>query len=96
MLITPRQAQYTYRSEAALSADAANGGTLGGADSMQELRARYGDWFKPYSSLASVFNQLNQSSLYREFRTGDVTMEKWDRQDKLLDRLKRAMDFLFF
>lgn len=93
MLITPRAPQYAYRSNAAL---AAAGAEAGGEDSLKELRARYGDWFKPYPNLASVYNQLNQSSLYREFRTGDVTMEKWDRQDKLLDRLKHALDFLFY
>jgi hypothetical protein len=63
---------------------------------MKELRARYGDWFKPYPNLASVFSQLNSSSIYREFRTGDVTLEKWDKQSTAIDRLKQALDFLFY
>jgi hypothetical protein len=63
---------------------------------MKELRARYGDWFKPYPNMASVFNHLNLSSIYREFRTGDVTLEKWDRQVTTQDRLKQALDFLFY
>ena len=63
---------------------------------MAELRARYGDWFRPYPNMASVFNQLNRSSIYREFRTGDVTLEKWDKQATTTERLKQALDFLFY
>lgn len=93
MLITPRAPQYTYRSHENL---AAAGAMSGSDDSMQELRGRYGDWFKPYPNLASVFHQLNSSSLYREFRTGDVTLEKWDKQETTLIRLRQALDFLFY
>lgn len=93
MLITPRKAQYTFRTEESLRAEAGNSAD---AESMKELRARYGDWFKPYPNMASVFNHLNLSSIYREFRTGDVTLEKWDRQATTQDRLKQALDFLFY
>ena len=91
MLITPRAPQYTSRSDEAIRAD-----TNSGDDSMQELRARYGDWFSPYPNMASVFHQLGNSSIYREFRTGDVTLEKWDKQDSLLLRLKQALGFLYY
>jgi len=108
MLITPREPQYTYRKDAPpgspapaptpgspQAAEAAASGA-GAETSMTELRARYGDWFKPYPNLASVFNQLNSSSIYREFRTGDVTLEKWDRQSTTSERIKQALDFLFY
>jgi type II secretory pathway component GspD/PulD (secretin) len=98
MLITPREPQYSYRKET--SARKAEPGSAEGAageeSSMAELRARYGDWFRPYPNLASVFNQLNRSSIYREFRTGDVTLEKWDKQATTTERLKQALDFLFY
>lgn len=93
MLITPRKAQYTYRSDEAMRADPTGNGD---AESMKELRARYGDWFKPYPNLASVFNHLNSSSIYREFRTGDVTLEKWNKQESAQERLKQALEFLFY
>lgn len=101
MLITPREPQYTYSKESASStsqAGAIAGQEAGQGDegSMKELRARYGDWFKPYPNLASVFSQLNSSSIYREFRTGDVTLEKWDKQSTTIDRLKQALEFLFY
>lgn len=93
MLITPRKAQYTYRSDEAMRADPTGNAD---AESMKELRARYGDWFKPYPNLASVFNHLNHSSIYREFRTGDVTLEKWNKQETAQERLKQALEFLFY
>jgi tetratricopeptide (TPR) repeat protein len=93
MLITPRKPQYTFRSDAALRNET---GDNADAESMKELRARYGDWFKPYPNMASVFNHLNSSSIYREFRTGDVTLEKWDRQVTTQERLKQALEFLFY
>lgn len=93
MLITPRLPQYTYRSDEVIASE----GNIGDdSASMKELRARYGDWFKPYPNMASVFNHLNVSSIYREFRTGDVTLEKWDRQETALDRLKMAFNFLIY
>lgn len=101
MLITPREPQYTYRKDtnsgaANVGAKAAEADGPGGKGNMKEMRARYGDWFKPYPNLASVFSQLNSSSIYREFRTGDVTLEKWDKQSTTLDRLRQALDFLFY
>ena len=93
MLITPRSSQYTYRSDEALRAEA---GGNADAESLKELRARYGDWFKPYPNMASVFNHLNASSIYREFRTGDVTLEKWEKQVTTHERLKQALEFLFY
>lgn len=95
MLITPRPANYTWLSEESKAAFAKN------ADdpftpSMDVLRARYSDWFKPYPNLASVFHHLNAADLYREFRTGDVTLETWDRMDSTRSRLKQALGFLYY
>jgi hypothetical protein len=63
---------------------------------VDELQARYSDWFKPYPNWASVFHHLQSNSLYREFRTGDVAMEKWRSQQSLLERLKEALGFLYY
>ncbi len=92
MLITPRAPQYAFRSDEAIKADPASGGD---SESLKELRARYGDWFRPYPTMQSVFHHLNKSSIYREFRTGDVTLEKWDKQETAGERLRAALDFLF-
>ncbi len=104
ILITPRPAAYTWLAEdeqaaaasGAAGAGASSNGERGDTSSMTALRARYGDWFKPYPNLASVFHHLNHTALYREFRTADVTLERWDRMDTTRNRLRQALDFLFY
>ena len=61
-----------------------------------ELQARYTDWFKPYPNWASAFKHLQGNKLYREFRTGDVSLEKWEAQTTHKARLKKALEFLYF
>ncbi len=95
ILITPRPANYTWLSEES-KAEYAKKPDDPFTPSMDVLRARYSDWFKPYPNLASVFNHLNAADLYREFRTGDVTLESWDRMDSTSTRLKQALGFLYY
>jgi len=94
ILITPRPAQYVYQPEKARQAY---------EKSLSEeerpfasLRARYADWFRPYPNWASVFRQLQENSLYREFRTGDVVLENWTDMRSLKDRLGKVRDFLHY
>jgi general secretion pathway protein D len=94
ILITPRPAQYVYQPEKARQAY---------EKSLSEeerpfasLRARYADWFRPYPNWASVFRQLQENSLYREFRTGDVALENWTDMRALKDRLGKVRDFLHY
>ena len=97
ILITPRPASYTWLSEEAQSAIAKDSAKDGGVSpGLDVLRARYSDWFKPYPNLASVFHHLNYADLYREFRTGDVTLERWDRMDTTAERLRQALSFLYY
>ncbi|MCF8199472.1 MAG: tetratricopeptide repeat protein [Sulfuritalea sp.] len=93
ILVTPRRADYVYRGD-----QNGKGAVLGSGQSgaLSELRARYLDWFKPYPNLASVFHHLGSSSLYREFRTGDVTLERWERQGAVEERLHQVVDFLYY
>jgi type II secretory pathway component GspD/PulD (secretin) len=95
ILITPRPANYTWLSQES-KAEFAKTPNDPFTPSMDVLRARYSDWFKPYPNLASVFHQLNAADLYREFRTGDVTLEAWDRMDSTRARLKQALGFLYY
>lgn len=94
ILLTPRRAEYVYREDPA----SASGAVVGSKDSpaINELRARYIDWFKPYPNLASVFHHLGATPLYREFRTGDVTLERWSRDPGLAERLHQVLDFLYY
>ncbi len=94
ILLTPRPAEYVYQPEKArqeyektLSED---------ERPIASLRARYADWFKPYPNWASVFHQLQENSLYREFRTGDVDLESWSDMRSVNDRLRIIKDFLYY
>ena len=94
ILITPRPAAYTWLSDETKAAIARKRDAF--SPSVDVLRARYTDWFRPYPNLASVFHHLNAADLYREFRTGDVTIDQWERRDSTLLRLKSALEFLFY
>lgn len=95
ILITPRPVAYSWLTEESRAAIAAEGETAF-TPSMDVLRARYSDWFKPYPNLASVFHHLNSADLYRQFRTGDVTLENWDRMKTTSERLEQALQFLYY
>jgi type II secretory pathway component GspD/PulD (secretin) len=94
ILITPRPAQYVYQPE---NARQAYEKSLSEEERpFASLRARYADWFRPYPNWASVFRQLQENSLYREFRTGDVVLENWTDMRSLKDRLGKVRDFLHY
>jgi tetratricopeptide (TPR) repeat protein len=90
LLITPRVPEYVY--EKGVTDKTAPGENA----ALKEFRARYADWFRPYPSWASVFNHMQDNSLYREFRTGDVKLERWETNASLSNRLKRALGFLYY
>ena len=95
VLLTPRTPEYTYRPrDARKLARAARGDNED--EVLNELKARYTDWFRPYPNWASVFRHLQNNALYREFRTGDVSQERWDTQSSHGARLKSALDFLHY
>jgi tetratricopeptide (TPR) repeat protein len=89
VLVTPRIPEYIYRPRGA-------SGDKSGDVVLDELKARYSDWFRPYPNWASVFHHLQNNSLYREFRTGDVALETWNTQTTHQARLKRALEYLYF
>ncbi len=94
ILLTPRPPSYTYQSDS--QRKATRGRQSRSERSLSELQARYSDWFKPYPNWASVFHHMQQNTLYREFRTGDVTMERWANMETINSRLNQALEFLYY
>ena len=94
ILLTPRRPKYIHRSEKARKN--AQKSLSKEERVLTELQARYSDWFRPYPNWASVFHHMQANKLYREFRTGDVALEKWENQESRENRLKQALDFLYF
>ncbi len=94
VLLTPRIPEYTYRPREIREKEEA--ARKDGGKVLNELKARYSDWFRPYPNWTSVFHHLQENSLYRQFRTGDVALERWDTQKHIKVRLKKALEFLYF
>jgi len=94
ILMTPRPPSYTNQSDR--QRRDTQGRQTQGERSLSELQARYTVWFKPYPNWASVFHHMQDNTLYREFRTGDVTMERWANMETLKSRLRQALDFLYY
>ena len=95
ILITPRMPEYTYLSKETRK-KIAETSDLTEQEVLNQLKGRYTDWFRPYPNWTSTFRHLQNNSLYREFRTGDVALEKWDTMVERNNRLKQALEFLYY
>lgn len=63
---------------------------------MKALRERFGFANNTPANIEAVMTQLQGNDFYREFRQGDVSMERWDRMRTTGDRLKEALGFLYY
>lgn len=86
ILITPREPAYTARAD---QSPAAN-------DSMNALREKFGFSGGSPSNAEAVLSHLKTNALFREFREGDVSLERWERMDSTGDRLRQSLEFLFY
>ncbi|MDO8318236.1 secretion protein [Rhodoferax sp.] len=66
------------------------------ATRMKALRERFGFANNTPANIEAVLAQLQGNDFYREFRQGDVSMERWDRMRTTGDRLKEALGFLYY
>lgn len=88
MLITPRTPAYTARG---------GGGQAAGLDpAVKALREKFGFKGGTPSNTDAVLSRLNSNVMFREFRQGDVAIERWDRMDSTGERLRQALEFLHY
>lgn len=66
------------------------------ATRMKALRERFGFADNTPANVEAVMTQLQGNDFFREFRQGDVSMERWDRMRTTGDRLKEALGFLYY
>jgi len=85
VLITPRAPIYT--------AEAQPGDE---SDSVKALRERLGFPKTIPPNIEAIVNGLNETELFRQFRQGDVSMERWDRVSTTGERLRQALSFLYY
>lgn len=63
---------------------------------MKNLRERFGFSGSNPANIEAVMTQLDSNDFFREFRQGDVSMERWERMRTTGDRLKEALEFLYY
>ncbi|PLX29661.1 MAG: hypothetical protein C0582_03805 [Alphaproteobacteria bacterium] len=95
ILVTPRLPHYTYRTSNSLKREATRGRTSLELAAMNEVRGRYTDWFNMYSNLGTVFDKLQGNALYRELRTGDVSLEKWQSKHNILPQVEAVLESVY-
>ena len=88
ILVTPRAPVQLAESAAAASDPM--------AARMKVLRENFGFGAGSPANIEAVLSQLQGNEFFREFRQGDVSMERWDRMRSTGDRLKEALGFLYF
>lgn len=88
ILITPRAPVYTASNNPG-SASAPSAST-------QALREKFGFSGDTTSSVEAILSSLKSNELFREFRQGDVALERWDRMHSTGDRLRQALGFLYY
>jgi tetratricopeptide (TPR) repeat protein len=66
------------------------------ADSLRALREKFGLAASVPSNVEAIMNQMKPTEFFREFRQGDVAMERWDRVQTTGDRLREALGFLYY
>ncbi|MFT5534847.1 MAG: pilus assembly protein CpaC, partial [Candidatus Paceibacteria bacterium] len=64
--------------------------------SMRALREQFGISVGSTPNVQAVFNSLKANALFREFRQGDVSMDRWDHVRTTGERLRQALDFLYY
>ena len=88
ILITPRAPVYADKAESGQ-----DGRT---SESLKALRKRMGFSGAMPANIDSIVNHMKTTDFYRQFRQKDVVMERWDRSRTTADRLRQALDFLYY
>ena len=95
ILLTPRKPRYTHADGSPKTDRETPADSDAEQPNLDELKGRP-DWFKPAPNLDAVFQHLKDRRLFKEFRSGDVRLEKWEDQIGLGLRIKRAVEFLYW
>ncbi|QAU33102.1 secretion protein [Janthinobacterium sp. 17J80-10] len=77
-------------------AEAAAGAGDSMASRMKALREKFGFANSSPANIEAIMTQLQSNEFFREFRQGDVSMERWDRMRSTGDRLREALGFLYY
>ena len=59
------------------------------------LENRHQDWFRPRSVMDEARERIQSSEFFREFRTGDLKVERWDKREAHSRRVRQAIEKMF-
>ena len=94
ILVTPRRANYTNRAQEDIEADA---GKMTEFEKVQaEFEDKYKLWFKPVPTPAMAVSMMETSTVFREFRSGDLKLDSWISRATVGGRLKSALNMLYY
>lgn len=79
ILLTPRKPVYTAQS--AEDRQAVLAGMSEYEKSVERLQQRNKDWFRPQSTFEDVRKRIDAQEFFREFRTGDVPVDQWEKRE---------------
>jgi type II secretory pathway component GspD/PulD (secretin) len=95
VLLTPRKPRYTYE-DGTEKIDLANPADSN-VDQTHLHELKKGTlWHKPAANLDAVFWHLKNGKFFKEFRSGDVRLEKWNYPHRLQRMTERAVQFLYY
>jgi general secretion pathway protein D len=97
ILLTPRRASKAYyEGEMSDLLEKLDQPEAEGLPNLRELRLEHGDWFESAPPLQVVFEHLRDNRYYREFRSGDIFVDRWlDQQSKIDQVILRALRALY-
>lgn len=89
ILVTPRWPAQLAEGQNTAAADAQ-------AAQMKALREKFSFNNTLPPNVEAVMQQMQGNDFFREFRQGDVSLERWDRMRTTGDRLREALGFLYY
>ncbi len=97
ILLTPKRDAYAVR---AIDDESSDGSTSdSGVDpsgNLGEFKSRYDEEFSPPLAIERVFENLQTSNLYREFRTGDIILGRWDSAKDIHFTIDQVLGYLYY
>lgn len=95
ILLTPKRPAYAYRTGDSGASGGSKSGTTS-SDNLGRFKSRYEEEFSPAPTIEKIFDNLQTSDIYREFRTGDIIVGSWDSNKDIAFTIKQALTFLYY
>ncbi|MFQ5644337.1 MAG: hypothetical protein ACE5FQ_11660 [Thiogranum sp.] len=95
ILMTPRKPRYTYE-DGTVKIDPENPVDRDAERKHLHKLKHSTEWHKPADTVDAVLWHLKDSKFVKEFRSGDVRMEKWHYPGRIRRMTERAIEFLYW